>query len=285
MTDNTLFSLSQFIQSALNEDVGTGDHTTAACVSADQQGIAHLVVKEAGVVAGLEVAAAVFKQVNAACQYTLLATEGQWLGVGDQALEVHGPVAALLTAERTALNILQRMSGIATTTNRFVKAVAHTRAKLLDTRKTTPGMRWLEKEAVRIGGGYNHRTGLFDMILIKNNHVDAAGGVSQAVAAAVGYKQKNALAMDIEVEVRNAAELEAALGAAGVSRIMLDNFSVPDTADAVRMVAGRVPLESSGGIHLQNVRFYAETGVDYISVGALTHSVKSLDYSLKIVPR
>jgi nicotinate-nucleotide pyrophosphorylase (carboxylating) len=276
------FDLTNFIEAALKEDVRDGDHTTLACIPDDHIGEAILYVKENGIIAGIDVARAIFSLVDSSLEFKAFKQDGDAVQKGEVAFKVYGKVQFILTAERLVLNTMQRMSGIATVTKTYVNLVAHTNSKLLDTRKTTPGMRWFEKYAVRIGGGFNHRYGLFDMILIKDNHVDAAGSISTALDRVHDYLTVKNLDLKVEIEVRNFKELEEALDHGGVDRIMLDNFTVESTKEAVRLVNGRVALESSGGITLETIRQYAETGVDYISVGALTHSVKALDLSLKI---
>ncbi|MEZ4720755.1 MAG: carboxylating nicotinate-nucleotide diphosphorylase [Flavobacteriales bacterium] len=264
------------------EDVRDGDHTSLACISNYQLGSAYLLVKEPGILAGMQIAEKVFQKVDPSLKFIPHLFDGELVKSGDIAFEVQGPTLSILTAERLVLNLMQRMSGIATVTAMYAKAIAHTKAKVLDTRKTTPGIRMFEKQAVLIGGGQNHRFGLYDMILIKDNHVDAAGGINQAVNRSKAYLTEKGLSLNIEVEVRSLRELGEALKCEGIDRIMLDNFSVEQTVQAVEMVNGRCELESSGGITLETIVAYAETGVDYISVGALTHSVKSLDLSLKL---
>ncbi|MBD5244351.1 MAG: carboxylating nicotinate-nucleotide diphosphorylase [Barnesiella sp.] len=265
---------------AFAEDVGDGDHTTLSTIPADARGKQRLIVKEEGVLAGVEIARKVFEKFDPELKMTVYIEDGARVKPGDIAFEVEGSVRSLLQTERTMLNIMQRMSGIATMTARYQDRLAGLKTKVLDTRKTTPGMRLLEKEAVRIGGGANHRIGLFDMILIKDNHVDFAGGITQAVTRAKEYCQSTGRNLKIEVEVRNTQEIDEAL-AAGVDRIMLDNFTPERTREAVARIAGRTEIESSGGITLDTLRAYGECGVDYISVGALTHSVKGLDMSFK----
>jgi len=240
-----------------------------------------LIVKADGILAGMQVAQAVFAEVSAEIQFQKLLTDGTEVKKGDIAFYITGPIRAMLQGERIALNLMQRMSGIATYTNSLVKLIDHTACRLLDTRKTTPNLRVIEKEAVVIGGGYNHRFGLFDMVMLKDNHVDFAGGVTAAVTKAKQYLAENNLAIPIEVETRNFKEIEELLTCSGVQRIMFDNFSVEDTVKAVQLVEGRMKTESSGGINEQTLQAYAETGVDFISMGALTHSVKGLDMSLK----
>ena len=265
---------------AFAEDVGDGDHTTLSTIPAGEMGRQHLLVKEEGILAGVEIAKKVFEKFDPSLKMTVFIHDGAHVKPGDIAFVVEGPVRSLLQTERVMLNIMQRMSGIATTTARYQKRLEGLKTKVLDTRKTTPGMRMLEKEAVRIGGGCNHRIGLFDMILIKDNHVDFAGGIPQAVAAAKAYCKQTGRDLKIEVEVRNADEIKQALEA-GVDRIMLDNFTPERTREAVKQIAGRTEIESSGGITLDTLRDYGECGVDFISVGALTHSVKGLDMSFK----
>ncbi|MDE6418404.1 MAG: carboxylating nicotinate-nucleotide diphosphorylase [Duncaniella sp.] len=265
---------------AFAEDVGDGDHTTLSTIPATERGVQQLIVKEEGILAGVEIARKVFAKFDPELKMTVYIEDGAHVKPGDIAFEVEGPVRSLLQTERIMLNIMQRMSGIATQTARYQEKLAGLKTKVLDTRKTTPGMRMLEKEAVRIGGGSNHRIGLFDMILIKDNHVDFAGGITQAVNAAKEYCKELGKNLKIEVEVRNTPEILEALEA-GVDRIMLDNFTPERTREAVKLIGGRVEVESSGGITLDTLRDYGECGVDFISVGALTHSVKGLDMSFK----
>lgn len=265
---------------AFAEDVGDGDATTLSTIPADEMGSQQLIVKEEGILAGVEMARRVFEMFDPSLKMDVRITDGSHVKPGDVAFVVTGTVRSLLQTERVMLNIMQRMSGIATTTARYQKELQGLHTKVLDTRKTTPGMRLLEKEAVKIGGGENHRIGLFDMILIKDNHVDFAGGIPQAVKAAKDYCKRNGKDLKIEVEVRNTEEIQQAL-AAGVDRIMLDNFTPERTREAVKLIDGKCETESSGGITLETLRAYGECGVDYISVGALTHSVKGLDMSFK----
>ena len=273
--------IDDLIKLAFAEDIGDGDHTTLCCIPATEMGKSQLIIKEDGVLAGVEMARRVFKAFDPELKMTVFIEDGAEVKKGDIAFVVEGKVQSLLQTERLMLNIMQRMSGIATTTRKYVKQLEGTKTHVLDTRKTTPGMRMIEKEAVRIGGGMNHRIGLFDMILLKDNHVDFAGGISKAINRAHEYLKEKGKNLKIEIEVRNFDELEEALQTGGVDRIMLDNFTPENTREAVRRVAGRVELESSGGIAFNTLRDYAECGVDYISVGALTHSVKSLDMSFK----
>ena len=267
---------------AFAEDIGDGDHTTLSTIPATARGRQRLIIKEEDIIAGVEVARMVFERLDPDLTMTVMIPDGSHVKPGDVAFEVEGPVRSLLQAERTMLNIMQRMSGIATTTTRYQERLKGLKTTVLDTRKTTPGMRMLEKEAVKIGGGTNHRIGLFDMILIKDNHVDFAGGIPQAVASARAYLKEKGKDLKIEVEVRNTPEILQALEA-GADRIMLDNFTPEATAEAVKLIGGRAEVESSGGITIDTLRAYGEAGVDFISVGALTHSVKSLDMSFKAV--
>ena len=273
--------IDDLIKLAFAEDIGDGDHTTLCCIPATEMGKSQLTITEDGVLAGVELARRGFNAFDPELKMTVFIEDGAEVKKGDIAFVVEGKVQSLLQTERLMLNIMQRMSGIATTTRKYVKQLEGTKTHVLDTRKTTPGMRMIEKEAVRIGGGMNHRIGLFDMILLKDNHVDFAGGISKAINRAHEYLKEKGKNLKIEIEVRNFDELEEALQTGGVDRIMLDNFTPENTREAVRRVAGRVELESSGGITFDTLRDYAECGVDYISVGALTHSVKSLDMSFK----
>ncbi len=265
---------------AFAEDVGDGDHTTLSTIPADETGKQRLIVKEEGIIAGIDIARKVFEKFDPDLKMTVFIADGAHVKPGDVAFEVEGRVRSLLQTERIMLNIMQRMSGIATVTARYQDRLAGLKTKVLDTRKTTPGMRMLEKEAVAIGGGMNHRIGLFDMILIKDNHVDFAGGIKEAVASAKKYLAENGKDLKIEVEVRNEDEIRQALEA-GVDRIMLDNFTPERTREAVKLIGGATEIESSGGITYDTLREYGECGVDFISVGALTHSVKGLDMSFK----
>ena len=271
----------RLIDLAFAEDIGDGDHTTLCCIPEDAMGKSHLLIKEDGILAGIEVAKRVFARFDPSLKVEVLMNDGSEVKRGDIAMIVSGKTRSLLQTERLMLNILQRMSGIATTTNKYVKLLEGTHTHVLDTRKTTPGMRMLEKQAVKIGGGVNHRIGLFDMILLKDNHVDFAGGITNAIDRCHKYLEEKSLNLKIEIEVRNFDELSQVLAHGGVDRIMLDNFTVEDTKKAVEMVAGRYETESSGGITFETIRKYAECGVDFVSVGALTHSVKCLDMSFK----
>jgi len=272
-----------FIANALAEDVGDGDHTSRATIPAGTQGKAKLLVKDTGILAGVDLALEIFKQVDPDLKMNVLLQDGAPIKPKDIVLEVEGDAQSILTAERLVLNCMQRMSGVATKTHEIAELLKGTRTKVLDTRKTTPGMRYLEKLAVKIGGGVNHRFGLFDMILIKDNHVDYSGGIKRAIQNAKDYLQKTGRKLAIEIEVRNLEELQQVLDAGGIDRILLDNFNFDDLRKAVGMVDGKFETEASGGITIENIREYAECGVDYISVGALTHSVRSLDLSLKAV--
>ncbi len=263
------------------EDIGDGDHTTLSCIPADAMGKQRLIIKEEGIIAGVEMARRIFHNFDPEMKMEVYINDGAHVKPGDVAFVVEGKVQSLLQTERLMLNVMQRMSGIATITNEYVKLLEGTKCRVLDTRKTTPGMRIMEKEAVRIGGGCNHRIGLFDMILLKDNHVDFAGGIPQAVTRAQEYCRAKGKDLKIEVEVRNFDELDQVLALNGVHRVMLDNFSVENTRKAVEIVGGRLEVESSGGITFDTIRSYAECGVDFVSVGALTHSVKSLDMSFK----
>ena len=269
------------IDLAFAEDIGDGDHTTLCCIPEDAMGKSHLLIKEDGILAGVDVAREVFHRFDPTMQMEVFMEDGAQVKKGDIAFVVSGKVRSLLQTERLMLNIMQRMSGIATMTNKYVKLIEGTGAHVLDTRKTTPGMRMLEKQAVKIGGGVNHRIGLFDMILLKDNHVDFAGGIENAIDRCHHYLNEKGLDLKIEIEVRNFDELQQILDKGGVNRIMLDNFTVADTKKAVDIINHRFEVESSGGITFDTIRSYAEQGVDFISVGALTHSVKGLDMSFK----
>ena len=275
--------LEQDIKHWLAEDIGDGDHTTLCCIPADAIGRSRLIVKDTGIIAGIEVAKKVFEIFDRELRITQYMHDGDEVKPQDIAFEVEGKVRSLLQTERLMLNIMQRMSGVATRTREYVKLLEGTRTRVLDTRKTTPGLRMLEKEAVLIGGGCNHRIGLYDMILLKDNHIDFAGGISQAIDRANKYLKDNNKNLKIEIEVRNFDELNEVLASGNVNRIMLDNFSVADTRKAVEIIGGRFETESSGGITETTIREYALAGVDYISVGALTHSIKSLDMSFKAI--
>ncbi len=273
-------TIDKIIELALAEDLGDGDHTSLATIPADTKGEAVLVAKEHGILAGVSVAEKVFKKLDAKVKFDFLKVDGQFIQPGDVVFTVSGNARSLLSAERTALNFIQRMSGIATFTNKVVQKLNGLNTKVLDTRKTTPCNRIIEKLAVKTGGGYNHRFGLFDMIMIKDNHIDFSGSIQNAIRAAKSYLADSSKDLKIEIEVRNFNELDEVLLEGGVDRIMLDNFKPVDLRLAVQVINGRYETEASGGINLDNIREYAETGVGFISVGALTHQIKSLDLSL-----
>ena len=275
--------LNDFIARAFKEDIGDGDHTSLACIPADAQGKARLLVKQAGVLAGVEVALAVFRFFDPRLDVQVFLPDGTRVHPMDVAFTVEGNVCSILQCERLVLNIMQRMSGIATQTAQYADAIKDFHAKVLDTRKTTPGMRLLDKAAVKIGGGENHRIGLYDMILIKDNHIDFAGGLEQALDAVHRYLHDRGKSLKVEIEARSVDDVRRMLAHGGMDRIMLDNFDLQTTREAVELIAGRYETESSGGITLANIRDYAACGVDYISVGALTHQIHSLDLSLKAV--
>lgn len=271
----------ELITLAIREDIGDGDHTSLATIPAEARGKMKLLIKQEGILAGVEVAVEVFRRLDESVEIEILIEDGQRVKVGDVAFYVEGRIRTLLQAERIVLNIMQRMSGVATQTAVYADALAGTNCKVLDTRKTTPGMRVLDKMAVKIGGGENHRIGLFDMVLLKDNHIDFAGGIIPAIQSVKKYLAENGKNIPIECEVRSLKDIDLVFEAGGVDRIMFDNFTPEQTRNAVEKVAGRCSTESSGGITLQTMREYAEAGVDYISVGALTHQIKSLDMSLK----
>ncbi len=275
--------IDQFILNSLNEDVGDGDHTSLATIPAGTQGKAKLLVKDEGILAGVELAQEIFHIIDPALKVSVFINDGAKVKPKDVAFEVEGDAQNILKAERLVLNCMQRMSGIATKTRQIVDLLQGTNTKVLDTRKTTPGLRYLEKWAVRIGGGVNHRFGLYDMIVIKDNHVDYSGGIRQAIENTQQYLKNQNKKLAIEIEVRNMEELQQVLETGGVNRILLDNFNFASLRDAVNLINGRFVTEASGGITIDNIREYAACGVDYISVGALTHSVKSIDLSLKAV--
>ena len=273
--------IDQYIQTFLQEDIGDGDHSTLACVPKTNSGSANLLVKEDGILAGIEIIKRVYELFDPNIEFIQFKKDGDSIFVGDVAFKVLGASQTILTTERTVLNILQRMSAIATQTKNIVEKVKGYPVKILDTRKTTPGFRFFEKEAVRIGGGSNHRFGLFDMVMLKDNHIDYAGGVNNAIEKTKAYLSDKKLNLNIEIEVRNFDELNQVLATGGVNRIMLDNFSPSDITLALKMIPASCETEASGGITIGNVLEYAKTGIQYISIGALTHSVKSLDLSLK----
>jgi nicotinate-nucleotide pyrophosphorylase (carboxylating) len=275
--------LTNFIENAIAEDLGDGDHSSLSCIPRSAKGKAQLIVKQKGIIAGVDIAKHIFTKINSNLQVDIYIQDGTKIYPGDIAFLVEGEVHAILQAERLVLNVMQRMSGIATETNRYVEKLRGLKTKVLDTRKTTPGLRLLEKYAVKIGGGENHRMGLYDMIMIKDNHVDFAGGIEQAINAANNYLVRNNKTLKIEIEARNIEEIKTILSIGKINRIMLDNFSIDETHEAVKLIGNDYETESSGGIDLNTIRDYAECGVDYISVGALTHQIKSLDMSLKAV--
>jgi len=273
----------KLIDIAIAEDIGDGDHSSLSCIPKKAQGEVRLMIKDTGILAGMGIAKKVFHRIDDKIIFTPYLSDGMAVKPGDIGFSATGKVHSLLQAERIVLNIMQRMSGVATQASIYVKRVEGTPARVLDTRKTTPGMRILDKMAVQIGGGYNHRMGLYDMIMLKDNHVDFAGGIHQAIKKANEYLKSTGKKLDIEIETRNLDEVQQVLTIGGVKRIMLDNFSVDQTRQAVKLINGRFEVESSGGITLETIRGYAETGVDFISVGAITHQIKSLDMSLKKV--
>jgi len=275
--------LREFILRSVGEDLGDGDHSSLACIPWEATGKAKLLIKENGILAGVNVAKEVFKFIDRDLICEILLEDGNPISSGDIVFNLSGRQQSILKSERLVLNIMQRMSGIATSTNQYVTMVKGLKTKILDTRKTTPGVRFLEKEAVRIGGGMNHRMGLFDMIMLKDNHIVYAGGIENAIRMTRDYLKTNNRKLRIEIEARNLDDVNKILSAGGVNRIMLDNFTLEDTAEAVKLISGRYEIESSGGITLETVRSYAECGVDFISVGALTHHIRSLDMSLKAV--
>ncbi|WP_274957568.1 carboxylating nicotinate-nucleotide diphosphorylase [Millionella massiliensis] len=273
----------KLIELAIAEDIGDGDHTSLSSIPAGERGRMKLLIKQAGILAGVEVAERVFLRLDPTVTFERILKDGDRVTPGDIAFYVEGKLITLLQSERIILNIMQRMSGVATQTAIYADELKGLKTKVLDTRKTTPGMRVLDKMAVKIGGGENHRIGLFDMILLKDNHIDFAGGIAKALAGARAYLKEKNKDLKIEIEVRSLADIDEVFAAGGADRIMFDNFSVEQTREAVKKVAGRAETESSGGITLENLRAYAECGVDFVSVGALTHQIKSLDMSLKAV--
>lgn len=275
--------LKEFILRSLREDIGDGDHTSLACIPADKTGKARLLIKEEGVLAGCKVAENVFKTVDSDMVFEQFISDGTFVSPGEVAFHVSGRIQSILKSERLVLNIMQRMSGIATSTRQYTELVKDLPVRILDTRKTTPGMRFLEKEAVRLGGGLNHRMGLYDMIMIKDNHIEYAGGIEKAIQRTRDYLKTTGKSLKVEIEARNLEDVQKIIETGGVDRIMLDNFSITDTKKAVGIISGRFETESSGGITLSTIRAYAECGVDFISVGALTHHIKSLDMSLKAI--
>lgn len=275
--------LREFILRSVGEDLGDGDHSSLACIPWEAVGKAELLIKEAGILAGIDVAKEVFSTIDSELKCDIFIRDGDKIKPGDIVLNILGRQQSILKSERLVLNIMQRMSGIATSTNQYVERLSGLKTKILDTRKTTPGFRFLEKEAVRIGGGLNHRMGLFDMIMLKDNHIFYAGGVENAIRKTNEYLRRNNRKLKIEIEARNLDDVRKILATGGINRIMLDNFNIEDTRSAVKIIDGRYETESSGGITLDTVRSYAECGVDFISIGALTHHLKSLDMSLNAV--
>ncbi len=280
MSNNKLIA---FIENALNEDIGDGDHSSNSCIDENAVGTAHLLVKEEGIIAGVDIAMAIFRFAQPDILVKRFINDGTNVKPGDIVFIIKGKVRTLLKTERLVLNVMQRMSGIATSTRAYVDKLEGLKTRVLDTRKTTPGIRFLEKEAVKIGGGENHRMGLYDMIMLKDNHIDFAGGIENAINSAKNYLKSNGKSIKIEVEVRNITELNEVLRIGGIDRVMLDNFSIELTREAVKLINGKFETESSGNITFDTIRKYAETGVDFVSVGALTHHIKSLDLSLKAI--
>lgn len=273
--------LRDFVLRSIGEDLGDGDHSSLACIPWESTGKAKLLIKEEGILAGVKVAKEVFAAIDSDLAIEILIDDGQKVNPGDIGFYISGRQQSILKSERLVLNIMQRMSGIATSTYQYVSRLTGLKTKVLDTRKTTPGLRFLEKEAVRIGGGLNHRMGLFDMIMLKDNHIVYAGGIETAIEKTREYLKRNDRKLKIEIEARNLDDVKKIIAEGGVNRIMLDNFSIDDTTTAVNLIGGRYETESSGGITLETVRAYAECGVDYVSVGSLTHHIRSLDMSLK----
>ena len=275
--------LFRFIDNALNEDIGSGDYSSLSCIPIESKGTAQLLVKENGILAGVELAQLIFSRYDPSLTVTVRLKDGTSVNVGEIALTVSGSKRSILATERLVLNCMQRMSGIATQTRRMIDLMGNTNTRILDTRKTTPGMRMIEKWAVRIGGGYNHRFGLYDMIMLKDNHIDFAGGIKAAIDQAVNYCKQHGLNIPIEVEVRNENELKEVIAVGQVQRIMLDNFTPEQIREVMPLIPKEFETEASGGITEQTIAAYGQTGVDFISVGAITHSVKSLDLSLKAI--
>jgi nicotinate-nucleotide pyrophosphorylase (carboxylating) len=278
-----LLNIEHIVALAIAEDIGDGDHTSLACIPQAAQGKMQLLVKQEGIIAGVEAARYIFRQIDAAIEFVQYISDGTAVNIGDVVFTAAGRVVSLLQAERLVLNFMQRMSGIATQTARYTKELQGLTTKVIDTRKTTPGMRALEKMAVTLGGGGNHRMGLYDMILIKDNHIDFAGGIEQALHSVHAYLKRTQKTLPIEIEVRSLDDVRKVMQIGGIQRIMLDNFDVETTREAVTLINGKYETESSGGITLQTLRQYAECGVDYISVGALTHHINSIDLSLKAI--
>ena len=276
-------TIKQFVQLAILEDIKEGDHSALACIPKSAYAKAQLLIKENGILAGVNIAEQIFKEFDSSFEFTKLINDGKKVDKGDVAFTIHGPSITLLSAERLVLNVMQRMSAIATLTNKYVKALEGLNTKVLDTRKTTPLIRFLEKEAVKIGGGVNHRYGLYDMIMLKDNHNDFAGGIENSINKTIQYLRDNNLNLKIEVETRNIDEVKEVLEVGNIDRIMLDNFNYEDMRKAVKLINNQYETEASGGINLETVRKYAECGVDFVSVGALTHSVSNMDLSLKAI--
>jgi nicotinate-nucleotide pyrophosphorylase (carboxylating) len=275
--------LREFILRSLSEDLGDGDHSSLACIRDDTRGRANLLIKEEGILAGIDISREFFRIIDNDIAIEVLMEDGSHVLPGDIAYYLTGRVQSILKSERLILNIMQRMSGIATKTNEYVSKLKGLHTRILDTRKTTPGFRYFEKEAVRIGGGVNHRMGLYDMIMLKDNHIDFAGGIEKAIARTKEYLKSRNLPLKVEIEARTLSDVNRIIEAGGVDRIMLDNFNINDTITAVKIIAGRYETESSGGITIDTIRSYAECGVDFVSVGALTHHIRSLDMSLKAI--
>jgi len=275
--------LREFILRSLSEDIGDGDHSSLASIPAEATGKAKLLIKENGILAGIRIAGELFPEIDRNLKAEFLLEDGAKIQPGDIAFYLSGPTQSILKSERLVLNIMQRMSGIATSTNEYVSKLTGLKTKVLDTRKTTPGFRFIEKEAVRIGGGMNHRMGLFDMIMLKDNHIDYSGGIEKAITKTREYLKTYNLNLKVEIEARSLEDINRILATGGIDRIMLDNFSVENTGKAVALIAGKYETESSGGITLDTIRSYAECGVDFVSVGALTHHIRSLDMSLKAI--
>jgi len=275
--------LNSLLETALREDLGDGDHSSLACIPESAKGTARLLVKEQGIIAGIRVARLIFQKIDSALRLELFFNDGDAVKVGDVVFLVHGSTLSILKAERMVLNVMQRMSGVATLTSEYVKRLEGLSTKVLDTRKTTPGMRVLDKEAVRLGGGTNHRMGLFDAIMLKDNHIDFAGGIEMAINKTISYLRQHGEDLQIIIEARSLEDVREILRVGKINRILLDNLTVAQTREAIELIGGRFKTESSGNITLDNLRDYAECGVDYISVGALTHQIRSLDLSLKAV--
>ena len=276
-------TIKEFIQAALIEDIGDGDHTSLSTIPKDAMGRARLLVKQEGILAGVEIAKMIFEEVDGSIKMEVMIDDGSKISYGDEAFYVSGPSQSIVIAERLVLNVMQRMSGIATHTNELVELIKGSKTKILDTRKTTPNFRYFEKLAVTIGGGYNHRMGLYDRIMIKDNHIDFAGGIEAAILKVISYLKEKNKELPIEVEARNLDEIKEIMRVGGIHRILIDNFTPDETREAVALIDGKFETESSGGITKENIMDYAQTGVDFISIGALTHQIKSLDLSLKAI--